>query len=51
MFDKGSRKVIILLTDGNQTTGALSSAMSKVKANGIQVYTVGLGNDVNVSLL
>ena len=50
IFDENSRKIIILLTDG-EGSGDITSAMKTIKDKNIQVYTVGLGSSVNVSLL
>ena len=51
MFKDNKRKIIILLTDGDQTSGNVNYAVNNAKNNDVQIYTVGLGNDVNVSVL
>lgn len=45
-------KIIILLTDGEQTDGALSmaEAIDLAEKEGIKVYTIGVGNDINFFL-
>jgi len=37
-------KVLILLTDGEQTTGDPMPAVEKAAAEGIQIYTIGIGS-------
>ncbi|HOE10663.1 MAG TPA: VWA domain-containing protein [bacterium] len=37
-------KVLILLTDGEQTTGDPMAAVEKAAAEGIQIYTIGIGS-------
>lgn len=51
MFDDNRRKIVVLLTDGEQTNGNIITAVGYAKENNVQIYTVGLGNDVNVSVL
>lgn len=45
-------KSIILLTDGASNVGTMSpmQAAEKAKENGIKVYTIGIGGDVNAKL-
>ena len=40
-------KVIVLLTDGNHNSGATSPAMAlkKAKADGVKIYTIGIGKE------
>jgi Ca-activated chloride channel family protein len=46
------KKVVILLSDGEQTTGQISinDAIKFAKANNIQVYTIGVGSNKKVIL-
>lgn len=50
LFDRDSKKIIVLLTDGDGS-GDIAPVMSSIREKGIQVYTVGVGNAVNTSLL
>lgn len=47
---KSSNKVIILMTDGQDSSDSLKAA-EEAKANKIKIYTIGFGNDVNESIL
>ncbi|WP_407355250.1 VWA domain-containing protein [Methanolobus sp. WCC5] len=49
-----SRKVMIILTDGETNSGDDqdgSNAVGLANANGITIYTIGLGSDINEALL
>ena len=54
-FGKAKNKAIILLTDGYHNAGASSpkEAVTKAKAEGIKIYTIGIGkkSDYDVSML
>ncbi|KXS41224.1 MAG: hypothetical protein AWU59_2210, partial [Methanolobus sp. T82-4] len=51
----GSRKVMILLTDGEASQGTDdpdgSRAVELANANGITIYTIGLGSEINEAVL
>ncbi len=47
---KSSNKVMILMTDGQDSSSSVKAA-EDAKANNIKIYTIGFGNDVNESIL
>ncbi|MBR6682424.1 MAG: VWA domain-containing protein [Clostridia bacterium] len=47
---KSSNKVIILMTDGQDSSNSVKAA-EDAAAKGIKIYTIGFGNDVNENIL
>lgn len=49
---RAGTQVLVLLTDGNTNAGeAPSAVLPDLVANGVRVYTIGIGGDVNSALL
>ncbi len=52
-YSDAKKKVIILLTDGRHNSGRISpkDALLKAKKRGVKIYTIGIGEDFDKSLL
>ena len=51
--DKSRNKIMIVITDGldNSSTYLLDNVISEAKANGVKIYTIGLGSEIDISEL
>ncbi len=48
---RSSNKIIILMTDGKQTTGNALTAANEAAKRGIKIFTIGFGSDADAGLL
>lgn len=44
-------RVVVLLTDGNESTGSAAGLAEEVKKSGVRIVTIGLGPEVSENLL